>query len=1106
MYNVRKAAFLLIFALASFASTVRAHADAESEFQAGLVYLQDTTNIDIPSALGRFHAALDLDGTHAGANVFAAVLEFAQMVDDSGIQSLRLSYSNGADSASISQYISRGAGKGEKLDSSVKYRKYVWGTDSKASAAQSVLSRVITDSIPHLESHLIAAENGNGVFDFPKNLIDDAPHGDTIEIDKTEIYAIHSALLVFKAVFVVLTSYNVDLTYDPRMVPDTVSWDTYKDSHPSLLTANSTWSKAWTALSDIDTKLYAGLSYLNSETDSQDSDLIRRITGGLDTTNSRYLNDTANTLAGQWQTDTINRVLGGDSISFDSEAFHAELGKISAVPSLFFADPPNRTDLNDLDPVRHRGLEWNDVTPIDPTLGGILPGMTLNKFFLFAHHPDTYFVIDNDATIDLNDYSTFGSWTQYRPHDAIDIRFAASKSTTVTVKRRTSVSSANFWNLEFVTPASTGHHVRILFDNEDDFVSSETYKIRRPGDFTQPAVRIVPWTVSGGLPVDAGSSASNFSTYFSSVTLKNTWNTYGADTLAMYVLANGDDVFESIPTSTIRQSGETGDTTLLTASATRLGWFLSGAPATGSDSYLIFAFYPSLTGTASTSLESDFYVGVYKIATFTDTAAGYHSDFTYTALPGATVTFSIYSSPSGALGQDLDTESAVTNSYGYATTRLTLGDKAGVYTVRASLAADSGGGDVLMFGITKGVKAWPGAYWLMYSLPRQPTSLVASTIMGASSFSSSEWRFYEYDPATDAVAQPTSLEMGRGYWLKSLEDGYVGVDLNASSELTDSQYLPLDVGWNQIGVPFDKVYKASQLQIQVGAVNPVAFDTAADSGYVTKRFYTYNGSSYTSCPDATFGINTCYFYPFEAQWIYVTKACTLVVAPLPSSSAPSVGAPQITSASYRAPYFSTGRSGVLLTTAPMAPKKYDDWTIQLIAESGKFVDMMNAVGIRPAPPEPVRKAPRAPEGVHLSIRNGRTSYASTFSPPNEKASWDIDVYASSPGIVTVRASNLASVPDGVSLTLTDLAAGVRTDLRKSPSYTYSSGAGEVRAFNLSTDDAGFFTRVIHPAACRISGAFGSHSRLTGAFRALRDMLLGNPLGRVLAQVYYRTPE
>ncbi len=62
-------------------------------------------------------------------------------------------------------------------------------------------------------------------------------------------------------------------------------------------------------------------------------------------------------------------------------------------------------------------------------------------------------------------------------------------------------------------------------------------------------------------------------------------------------------------------------------------------------------------------------------------------------IPNETISFSILSYPAGATGQSLSVSQATTDSNGLASTVLTLGDKSGTYTVKASY--ESGTGDTL---------------------------------------------------------------------------------------------------------------------------------------------------------------------------------------------------------------------------------------------------------------------------------------------------------------------------------------------------------------------------------------------------------------------------
>ncbi len=1028
------------------------------------------------------------------------------MIDDTALFNLRATMStNGSDSLMLSDFLSRrDRDPATEVDSMIHYRRYQWGTDPRPSAVQAVMKKIISDSIPHIEAHLKAVLDANASIAFPRNLIDDAGSADTYEIDTTEILVMQSFLLGVKAVLVVLSTYDLDMTDTPKDIPDTITWDKFRADNPTILRKSDNWETAWSALLDADTKVTQAIAALRSEKDAQDSDFFQIAAG--DSHEDRFVTDTDLTKTEIWLADTIADIIAGDSITSDTVKAYAEIGGMSVVPKTLFADPPDRSDFNNLmiEGYRGRGLvEWNDYWywSSDPTLGGILPGMTLNKMYLFTHEPDTYFVVNADRDIDLN--SLFQNWNHVP--EKIDIKFDVAA--TVNVIRRPTSSDTRLWSIS-LTSDSYPQHALLLFDDVPDFRSWETFKIRRFGDFQGPRLRIVPWRSSDGVPNDAGSWSWYFSWYWSSVTVRNSWTNYAADTVQMFVEANGNYQFDSFATSTIKQVSP--DTTLVVGAATQLGWFTAGAPAEGSDSTYIYGYPTWLTGETGTALWSDFTAYVYKLKVYPDTVFGYFSS-DWEALPGVTVTFTISDYPHGATGYSLNTSETVTNQYGQASTRLTLGNIPGVYVVKANLSADSGGGEVLFFGSTTGIIQRYGfrdvfGPWYLFSLTRRPSSLSPSSIMASSSFAADEWKMYEYDPASAEYAQPDALAMGKGYWLKTLEDGYI--DFTAATALTETQYVPLSAGWNIVGIPFDGVYATRNLLIQtapsVAAV--VALDTAADSGILYNRFYSWNGYSYSSCPDATAGRTYCYFYPNEGQWLRTVEACTLVIPP--QSGSGSIHAPRLTSASYRPAANSEGalRSAYLLASPPVGDGR-PDWTVQLIAQSGKYADMSNFIGLRPKSEAPVFEAPRAPNGVSLAVREGGERYASLYRPAGaEKPTWSLEVHSASAGVVTVRAGNIASVPADVPLTLTDIKTGAQTDLRRSSSYSYTSLPNETREFSVSTEAPSMWSKlgskVTYPMACVITRTFGSSNAFTNRLRDLRDALLNTSFGRILASAYY----
>lgn len=1069
-------------------------ATADDEYRTGLSYLQDSTQINIPAALTYFQAALALDANHVPSNVMTAVLEFMQMLDDDRVRGIRMGLSQNTDSGTLSEFLRSRTGYDIPFDSiATGYhdRKYRFGADSEASDLQGFLADVISDSIPHMEAHLSRAETADTSFDVSGTGIGGS---DTYEVDKTDILALHSALLAFKAYCIILTSYNLDMDTDPRDISgETVSFEQFWKSHPNLTKVNHTWADAWTALQSAESKLYdAGVS-LQTETDAQDSDWIRRV--DADTRGARFVTDTDMSRFDGWHSDTTAKILtNGESYTFRPKQGNAEIGGLAVDFEKWFANPPDSTKLGFPKGI-HKSTIWNAGGIIDPTFSGILPGMTMNKLFLHMHNPDTYITLGSTQTFNLND-NTFG----WNGADVVDVYF--SSISPVTLIRRDSRYSNRQWALTF-TPYTSGHHVRVLFDHED-FWPEQTFKIRRPGDFSGDHVQIVPWVASNGEARDAGSSLSAFNTYFSSVSVARSWTNYSADTLYMFVMPNGSAYFDSLATTATKDVGN--GTTHLVVSPTALGWFIAGDVATGADSVAVFGSCEMLRGPVSTALTYDFYVSVLKYQVYADTQYGYFSDKAWSALPGAAVTFSILDAPDDAIGHELETTTTTTTSYGYATTRLTLGDVPGIYTVKADVATESGGGSVLMFAMVEGKTRWEGipdvaGPWYLFSLPRQMSSPYPSTVVEASGeFSSTDWKMYEYNTSTTDYSEPSSLRTGTGYWLKTLGDG--DIDLTGGTDLTDTQYVSLAAGWNIIGVPFQQVYTSNQILVKDNNNFVVDMDTAIDSGILDGKFYYWNGSGYIYGPDLTFGYDPWYLFPFRAYWVKATEACQLVF-PAPRGSGGYAYAPAYRPAPFYSPNISaSGSSAKMLSSSLASASSTGQWTIQLIAQSGRYSDAQNAVGVRAAPPKPVFKSPKPPVGVHLAVTENGAKYASVFSTPQEKNEWDVSVTAVTAGVVTVRAGNIESVPDDVDLTLTDVAAGVQTDLRRSPTYSYYSPAGATRAFRLSTEESGFFRKVKYPAACVIQRTFGSWLGFTGLLRDIRDILMDSSFGRVLTGFYY----
>lgn len=1124
-------------AVCLIALPVSAFATAQTEYDAGIAILADTTTVNFAAAAKEFDDAIAADATFAPAYVLGAICKWFDVLDDPTIKSIRSTVSGGNDSISIAQYINRWAVEGDTSNNgdSLYERKYVWGSDPVASDILPAALRILNDTIPIIESYLSTAESLSVDFTVTQSLLrgweaQSETQASPIQVDKADVMLMRSEILLVKAALVVATSYDLDLDIDPDEVDkDTKTFEQYRDAHPNFLAPRSNWDTAYSALTTAETTVIQALVLIQAEADPQDTNLWRRDSNpGSGTDTDRSINDTDVKEIYQISAETISVIKARGALVVKPENADKPLGSESVVIRNVFDTPINRETLNELDVLGPGGRspEWNFPTFADPTANGIFPGMTDNKIVLYTLRPDTYEFVGAGGGTFVFKHS--------RRHDAyiIDIGFQESGVTANVVinvdKGYGSTEPDTYgWTIS-LTSARAGHHVRIVSRKEARFEDWYTFKIDHDDDRgLRRALQIIPWQAvdadgDGDTDdaIDVGSDPSSFQSYFSSVSVAHFWPDGADDTLTLFHMPNNGYQFDTISASAVPDS--TADTTYVIGSASTLGWFVAGEPAVASDSYLLFPYIYWLMGDTGTTIDEDFIVMVLQGSFYNDTQFGLFSDFDLRPASGVTVNFAITDYPTGATGQDIDTDADIADANGFARTRLTLGDEPGAYKVTASLP--TGGiwefGEAGLFGTTRGVILQTGGYWKLLSLPVQPPSLTASNIMSNSTFEADEWKLYHYDPELDDIVEPSALEMGLGYWFKTLKDGFVFLDPASVTELTDTYYLPLAVGWNQVGLPFTQGLASADVLVQSSSGDTLyEIDTAAAMSLLVHRFYSWDGFQYVYGPDAVFGLDPYYLYPGEGHWIQALASCTLVF-PAPSQptdpgaggapAAISLAADYVRSGSpwresaYRSPNFGRNQAPRLLTSPPLASKDRSHWTLQLIAAASGFSDMMNVVGVREAPPAQVLKAPNPPDGVSLSLSGtGNGRYASSFVEPSDEIVWSFDVKSGAAGEVVVRLSNLGSVPDEIPLTLKDETTRRKIDMRKNPVYKYSAYAGESRTFTLSADNAGATDGKIKlPTACAIQRVLGSGHSALPSLRGWRDRLMASPFGRKLAALYY----
>jgi len=208
----------------------------------------------------------------------------------------------------------------------------------------------------------------------------------------------------------------------------------------------------------------------------------------------------------------------------------------------------------------------------------------------------------------------------------------------------------------------------------------------------------------------------------------------------------------------------------------------------------------------------------------------------------------------------------------------------------------------------------------------------------------------------------------------------------------------------------------------------------------------------------------------------------------------------------------TGQSGgaappYLLLSAPNAPKRVDEWMVQLYVTSRGGADYENFAGVYPAAmaAPSYGEPPILPGGIGLSFLSAADRYSQLLKPSTEDATWEVEVQSARSGPVTVAASNVSAVPDRLPVMLRDEQTGNVTDLRVG-SYTYVSSENETRRFTFSASGLSPGYRVlgktVYPAACLLQKWMGPVEGLE-FFRFVRDRLLTSAFGRRVVLAYYR---
>ncbi|MFC1474459.1 FG-GAP-like repeat-containing protein [bacterium] len=319
--------------------------------------------------------------------------------------------------------------------------------------------------------------------------------------------------------------------------------------------------------------------------------------------------------------------------------------------------------------------------------------------------------------------------------------------------------------------------------------------------------------------------------------------------------------------------------------------------------------------------------------------------------------------------------------------------------------------------------------WSMLSIPGIPVNSDPTSYVDHDDFIMLRWD--EDLPELDRILkykQTFSVSAGTGFWVKP----YVtGADYTVHSwvlDTTRSYEISMDLGWNQIGTPFNRNFAWSQVEFhQDGAANPVSMQDAVTQSLIDSAFFGYENGGYVEND-----INS-ELVPSIGYFIKTFVAGSLVFDP-------GAGMP----------------GGMAKIVRPAY-----EWCLQIAAESGDIRDTDNYAGEMIGASagigaEDVSEPPGVEPYISVAFTGDAPDrfadrLASDIQPADSATkTWSFTVETSEPGrSVTLSWPNAAEIPDHYEILITDTETGAAMNPKELPGFSFSSGENGSRIFEIS---------------------------------------------------------
>lgn len=302
-----------------------------------------------------------------------------------------------------------------------------------------------------------------------------------------------------------------------------------------------------------------------------------------------------------------------------------------------------------------------------------------------------------------------------------------------------------------------------------------------------------------------------------------------------------------------------------------------------------------------------------------------------------------------------------------------------------------------------------------------------------------------YDPVAGgykyAASDGVTLEPGRAYWLKVPNTTTLSLANAAPVSQRDAFRVTLNRGWNAISTPYQFTTEWGSIHV-IWNNEEYTFADAISRGIIRPEIWAWDPVKNVYTPPvnpAPLVATTTPMKPYQGFWLYAGESCRLVYEP---DTTLAVMNPK-----------STGARATRVAGTP------ENWQANLLVQAGDAKDTLNTFGVAAASPDSgadgnIMEPPMSPNGLsaYFARRDGTRAagnYAQYLLAPGGAKTWSFEVNCTrADTTVALRWPDLANLPAGMPVVLTDETTGQQVSLRTTTGYRYNSGQGGIRRFTL----------------------------------------------------------